>query len=111
MASGSEVAPLIAAQKLLWEESIDARVVSMPCMELYDRQNAEYKENVLPSNIRARVAMEAGTSMPWYKYVGLDGVALCIDHYGASAPAGKLFETYGFTAQRAVEAAKQVLGK
>ncbi len=111
MASGSEVAPMMAAQKLLWEESIDAQVVSMPCMELYDKQSAAYKESVLPSNVRARVAMEAGTSMPWYKYVGLDGKILAIDHYGASAPAGKLFETYGFTAQKAVEAAKQVLGK
>jgi hypothetical protein len=95
----------------LGEESIDARVVSMPCMELYDRQSAEYKESVLPGKVRARVAMEAGTSMPWYKYVGLDGAALCIDHYGASAPAGKLFESYGFTAANAVTAAKKILGK
>ncbi len=111
MASGSEVAPMMDAQKLLWEENIDARVVSMPCMELYDQQSAEYKESVLPKKVRARVAMEAGTSMPWYKYIGLDGAALCIDHYGASAPAGKLFEAYGFTAQKAAEAVKQLLDK
>ena len=111
LGSGSEVAPLIAAQKQLWEDGIDASVVSMPCMELFDSQPAAYQQSVLPKTVRARVAMEAGASMPWYKYVGLDGETLCIDHYGASAPAGKLFETYGFTAANAVTAVKRVLGK
>ncbi len=111
MGSGSEVAPLIAAQKQLWDDGIDVSVVSMPCMELFDSQAAEYKQSVLPNKVRARVAMEAGTSMPWFKYVGLDGETICIDHYGASAPAGKLFETYGFTTANAVAAVKKALGK
>ncbi len=111
LASGSEVAPMMGAQKLLKEEGIDARVVSMPCMELYDSQTAAYKESVLPNAVRARVAMEAGSSMPWYRYVGLDGAALCIDHFGASAPAGKLFEEYGFTAANAAATAKKLLSK
>ena len=111
MASGSEVAPLIAAQKQLADEGIDASVVSMPSTELFDAQSTEYKQSVLPVSVRARVAMEAGSSMPWFKYIGLDGEAICIDHYGASAPAGKLFETYGFTADNAVAVAKRVLGK
>ncbi len=111
MASGSEVAPMREAQKLLWEEGIDARVVSMPCMELFDDQPAAYRETVLPKAVRTRVAMEAGSSMPWYKYVGLDGEIIGIDHFGASAPAGKLFETYGFTAKNAVQTVKKLLGK
>ncbi len=111
MASGSEVAPMVEAQKLLSDEGIDARVVSMPCMELFDEQSPAYKESVLPSAIKARVAMEAGVSMPWFKYVGLDGAVLAIDHFGASAPASRLFEAYGFTAQNAAAATKKLLGK
>ena len=80
-------------------------------MELFDSQTYEYRQSVLPTAVRARVAMEAGTSMPWFKYIGLDGEAICIDHYGASAPAAKLFETYGFTAANAVATVKRVLGK
>ena len=111
MGSGSEIAPLMAAQKLLVNEGIDVSVVSMPCMELFDIQSAAYRQSVLPNAVRSRVAMEAGTSMPWHKYVGLDGETICIDHYGASAPAGKLFETYGFTAANTVAAVKRLLQK
>ena len=111
LGSGSEVAPLITAQKQLWDDGIDVSVVSMPCMELFDNQPAGYRQCVLPIAVRARVAMEAGTSMPWFKYIGLDGEAICIDHYGASAPAGKLFETYGFTAANTITTVKRILGK
>ncbi len=111
MASGSEVEQVMAAQTALREKGIDARVVSMPCMELFDRQDAEYRANVLPDGVRARVAMEAGATMPWYKYVGLDGEVLGIDHYGASAPAARLFEEFGFTAEAVVAAAQRVTGK
>ncbi len=111
LGSGSEVAPLITAQKQLWDDGIDVSVVSMPCMELFDSQPAGYRQCVLPIAVRARVAMEAGTSMPWFKYIGLDGEAICIDHYGASAPAGKLFETYGFTAANTITTVKRILGK
>ena len=111
MASGSEVEQIVKAQALLKEKGIDARVVSMPCLELFDLQDAEYKESVLPAKIRARVAMEAACTMPWYKYVGMDGEVLGIDHYGASAPAAKLFEAFGFTADAVVAAAERVLKK
>ena len=111
MASGSEVEQIVKAQALLKEKGIDARVVSMPCLELFDLQDAEYKESVLPAKIRARVAMEAACTMPWYKYVGMDGEVLGIDHYGASAPAAKLFEEFGFTADAVVAAAERVLKK
>ena len=111
MASGSEVEQIMQAQAILKDKGIDARVVSMPCMELFDKQDAEYKESVLPAKVRARVAMEAGCTMPWYRYTGLDGEVLGIDHYGASAPAAKLFEAFGFTADAVVAAAERVLKK
>ncbi|MBR2055056.1 MAG: transketolase, partial [Clostridia bacterium] len=70
-----------------------------------------YQESVMPSAVRARVAMEAGTTMPWYRFVGLDGKVLGLDHYGASAPAAILFKEFGFTVENVVKAAKEVLGK
>ena len=111
MASGSEVEQAMGAQKLLKEQGVDARVVSMPCMELFDKQDAAYRESVLPAAVRARVAVEAGATMPWYKYVGLDGAVIGLDHYGASAPAKLLFEQFGFTAQHVCEETLRVLGK
>ena len=111
MASGSEVEQIMQAKEILKQEGIDARVVSMPCMELFLKQPKEYQESVIPSSIRARVAMEAGVTMPWYRFVGLDGKALGIDHFGASAPAARLFQEFGFTAENVVKAAKEVLGK
>ena len=111
MASGSEVEQIMQAQAILKDKGIDARVVSMPCMELFEMQDDAYKASVLPAQVRARVAMEAGCTMPWYKYTGLDGEVLGIDHYGASAPAAKLFEAFGFTADNVVAAAERVLKK
>ena len=69
----------------------------MPCMELFEEQTKEYKESVIPANVKKRVAIEAGCSMPWYKYVGIDGCCITMDTFGASAPAGQLFEKYGFS--------------
>ena len=111
IASGSEVALAVDAYELLKAQGVAARVVSMPSMELFEKQSAEYKESVLPKNIRARVAVEAASSTPWFKYVGLDGEVVCIDHFGASAPASILFEKFGFTAQNVAEKALKVLGK
>ena len=71
-------------------------------MELFDRQSDEYKESVLPKAVTKRVAVEAGSSFGWHKYVGLDGATVCIDHYGASAPAGTLFKEFGFTTENVV---------
>ena len=99
------------AQKLLADEGIDARVVSMPCFAIFDAQSEEYKESVLPKAVRARLAVEAATSFGWHKYVGLDGDVLTIDHFGASAPAAQLFERFGFTAQNVANKAKALLGK
>ncbi|MBR6809669.1 MAG: transketolase, partial [Clostridia bacterium] len=111
MASGSEVEQIMGAKEELKKDDIDARVISMPCMKLFLQQSKEYQESVIPSSVRARVAMEAGTTMPWYRFVGLDGIVLGIDHYGASAPAGILFKEFGFTVENVVKAAKEVLAK
>lgn len=111
MASGSEVEQIMQAKAELEKEGIAARVVSMPCMKLFELQSDEYRESVLPRAVRARVSMEAGSTMPWYKYVGLDGEALGMDHYGASAPAEILFKEFGFTSQAVADAAKRVLEK
>ena len=111
IATGSEVNLAVKAKDELIKEGIDARVVSMPCIEDFEAQSAKYKESVLPANVRARVAVEAGATATWYKYVGLDGKVVGIDTFGASAPAGKLFEKFGFTVDAVVSAAKEVLSK
>ena len=111
MGSGSEMEQLMGAREELFKDGIDARVVSMPCMELFLKQDKAYQESVLPSGVRARISMEAGVTMPWYRFVGLDGKALGIDHFGASAPAAKLFKEFGFTVENVVKAAKELLGK
>ena len=106
MASGSEVDLCMQAQAKLKEEGIAARVVSMPCMELFDEQDESYKESVLPKSVRTRVAVEAASSMCWGKYVGLDGEYICLDHFGESAPAQLLFEKYGFTVDNIIKKVK-----
>ena len=111
MASGSEVEQCIGAQAQLKAEGIEARVISMPSFELFEAQSDEYKESVMPAAVRARVAVEAASSMGWHKYVGLDGATVTLDHFGASAPAGLLFKEYGFTAENVAATAKKVLGK
>ena len=111
MASGSEVEQMMQAQEILKNDGVKARVISMPSMELFLKQDKEYQEKVIPSAIRARVSMEAGVTMPWYRFVGLDGKALGIDHFGASAPAATLFKEFGFTAENVVAAAKEIIGK
>ncbi|MBR0189199.1 MAG: transketolase [Clostridia bacterium] len=111
IATGSEVNLAVKAKDELIKDGIDARVVSMPCIEDFENQSAKYKESVLPASVRARVAVEAGATATWYKYVGLDGKVVGIDTFGASAPAGKLFEKFGFTVDAVVSAAKEVLNK
>jgi transketolase len=108
LATGSEVALALDAQKALAEQGIAARVVSMPCTSVFDRQDAAYRESVLPRGLR-RVAIEAGVSDFWRKYVGLEGGVVGIDRFGESAPAGELFKYFGFTVPRVVETVKQVL--
>ncbi|MDE7164974.1 MAG: transketolase [Clostridiales bacterium] len=109
IATGSELSLALEAKAALMNEKIDARVVSMPCMELFDIQTIKYKESVLPPNVRARVAIEAGRSTGWYKYVGLDGEFCCIDEFGMSAPANVMFEICGFTTDNVVKLAKKTI--
>ena len=111
LASGSEVEIMVKAQEELKKENIDARVVSIPCMELFDKQSHKYKESVLPAAVRARVAAEAASSMPWFKYVGLDGKVIAMDTFGASAPAELLFEKFGFTVENVLNNVHAVLKK
>ncbi len=106
IATGSEVGLAMQAREALAAEGIRARVVSMPSTDVFDRQPAEYREAVLPRAVRKRVAIEAGVSDFWRKYVGLDGAVIGIDRFGASAPADKLFAHFGFTVDKVVEAAK-----
>jgi transketolase len=109
--TGSEVELCVKAYEELAEEGISARVVSMPCTELFDEQSDSYKESVLPKSITARVAVEAATPFGWCKYVGLNGDTVTIDHFGASAPAGILFKEFGFTVDNVVKKAMAVLKK
>ncbi len=107
--AGSEVECCMAAKEMLKADGIDARVISMPCMELFDKQSAKYKESVLPASVRARVCVEAGSTLPWYKYAGLDGKVIGIDEYGLSGPAKTLFNHYGFTAENVYNNAKELV--
>ncbi|MBU3179814.1 transketolase [Clostridium psychrophilum] len=102
LASGSEVELIVKASDELKKKGIDARVVSMPSFELFDKQSKEYKEKILPSSVRARVAVEAASSFGWHKYIGLDGDIISIDEFGASGKAETLFEKYGFTVENVV---------
>ena len=109
IATGSEVALSIDVARELEKEGFKVRVVSMPSVELFEEQSKEYKEELLPLNIRRRVSLEMGNSSLWYKYVGLDGLAIGIDKFGASAPANKVIEEYGFTVEAVVEKIKNEL--
>ena len=109
MASGSEVNLAVKAKEILAAEGVDVRVVSMPCIDIFEEQSAEYKESVLPKNVRARVAVEALSDFGWGKYVGLDGATLTMTGFGASAPQNLLFEKFGFTAENVVAKVKSVL--
>jgi transketolase len=111
MSTGSEVELIYKASEVLEEKGIEARVVSMPSLELFEKQSEEYKEKVLPKNIRNRIAVEAGSSFGWHKYVGLDGEIIAIDHFGASAPAKILFEEFGLTVKNVVEKINSILQK
>ncbi|MBQ2712457.1 MAG: transketolase, partial [Clostridia bacterium] len=102
MASGSEVELIMKAQEELWAQGVDARVISMPCMEVFNEQPEKYREKVMPANVRARLAVEAGATMSWYRYVGLDGAVIGLDHFGASAPAEILFKEFGLTVENVV---------
>ena len=107
--TGSEVHIALEAGKMLEERGISNRVVSLPSWELFDAQPLEYRETVLPSSIRERVSIEAAAPWGWERYVGLDGLAIGVPHFGASAPAEVLYEQFGLTAQHVVEEAERLL--
>jgi len=111
IASGSEVKLIYDAYEVLKQQGINARVVSMPSIEIFEEQRPEYKESILPEAIRARLVVEAGSSLGWAKYIGLDGEIISIDTFGASAPADRLFEEYGFTVENVVAKAERVVKK
>lgn len=107
LASGSEVHICVEAARILDEEyNITASVISMPSWELFDRAPAPYRERILPSNVTKRLAVEAGVSMGWHKYVGMNGEIIGIDRYGASAPGGTVLKKYGFSPENIVNAAR-----
>lgn len=108
IASGSEVELAVKAKEALGKEGINVRVVSMPCMDLFEEQSPEYKESVLPKSVRKRVAIEALSDFGWGKYVGLDGASITMKSFGASAPYAKLFPHFGFTVEHVVEVVKEL---
>ena len=109
IATGSEVALAISVAQELEKEGMKVRVVSMPSIELFEEQTSEYKEALLPRSIRRRVSLEMGNTALWYKYVGLDGLAIGINKFGASAPANKVIEEYGFSVEKVVARIKNEL--
>ena len=111
IATGSEVHISIAAKELLLEKGIRARVVSMPSMELFNETPQEYRDAVLPHEIKNRITVEAGISMGWERYAGEKGVIIGIDRFGSSAPGGTVMKEYGFTAENIVEKAMELMGK
>ena len=108
IATGSEIDLALKAQATLAEKGVAVRVVSMPCANVFDRQEAAYRAAVLPVGV-PRVAVEAGVTDGWYKYVGLEGRVIGVDRFGESAPAGVLFKEFGVTAEAVVRAVESVL--
>jgi transketolase len=109
IATGSELSLAVDAANQLRQNGKAVRVISMPSWELFEEQSAEYKESILPQNVRARIAIEAASPQGWARYVGLDGVVIGLDHFGASAPAKTLFQQFGLTVDKIVEHANALL--
>jgi len=107
--TGSELQLAFGAAEALEKDGVPARVVSLPCWELFERQDAAYRESVLPAAVRARVAVEAGVSLGWDRWVGDAGAIVGLDHFGASAPAGTIFEKFGFSVDRVTAVARDVV--
>lgn len=108
IATGSEVGLAVKAKAELEKEGMKIRVVSMPCMDLFEEQTAEYRESVLPKTVRKRVAVEALGGFGWERYTGLDGAVVSMKGFGASGPAAELFEKFGFTVENVVNAVKSL---
>jgi transketolase len=111
IATGSEVEIAVQGRELLESQGVPTRVVSMPCVEWFQGQDSAYKQTVLPSSIRARVAVEAGVALGWHQFVGECGEVVSLEHFGASAPYKTLYEQFGLTAERVAAAARASLAK
>jgi transketolase len=109
MATGSELQLAMAAASTLEDGGIATRVVSMPCWERFDAQDQGYRDEVLPPDVRKRVSVEVGVSLGWERWVGDEGAIIGLDHFGASAPAGTIFEHFGFTAARVADVGRRVV--
>src|SRR5699024_180462 len=108
MGSGSEVQLAVRAKAKLAQKDIDARVVSMPSWELFRQQDEAYKQSVLPDEVTARVSIEAAATFGWSEWLGHEGTAIGVDHFGASAPYKEVFEEFGITADRMADEAKKL---
>ena len=111
MGTGSEVSICLAARQQLQADGIAARIVSLPCFELFDQQDASYRQEVLPESVQARVAVEAGIRQGWEGYLGNNGRFVGMTSFGASAPGNQLYDHFGITAERVVEEAKQAIAE
>jgi transketolase len=109
IATGSELHLAAGAADLLEKDGISVRVVSLPCWELFEQQDEAYRHSVIPPSIRRRVTIEAGASLGWERYAGDEGAIIGLDHFGASAPAGTIFEELGFTVERVADVARRVV--
>ncbi|MFZ2274925.1 transketolase-like TK C-terminal-containing protein, partial [Corynebacterium variabile] len=109
LATGSEVELAVAAAETLEADGVGTRVVSVPCMEWFEAQDADYRESILPAAVTARVSVEAGIAMPWKAYTGLTGANISLEHFGASADYKTLYREYGITADAVVDAARSLL--
>ncbi|GLZ52310.1 transketolase [Actinomycetospora sp. NBRC 106378] len=111
VATGSEVQLAVEARKTLEADGVPTRVVSMPCLDWFENQDADYQESVIPTAVTARVSVEAGVAQPWYRLLGTTGEPVSIEHFGASADYQTLFEKFGFTAEAVVDAARRSLAR
>jgi transketolase len=111
IATGSEVSIALSAAELLAKDGISARVVSAPCLEWFSSQERDYRDSVLPPAVRARVSIEAGIAQGWREWIGDCGVAVSLEHFGASASASKLFSEFGFTPEKVADAARESIAK
>jgi transketolase len=111
MATGSEMQLAVEARKTLEDDGVPTRVVSMPCLDWFENQDEAYRESVLPSDVTARVSVEAGVAQPWFRHIGTVGEPVSIEHFGASADYKTLFEKFGFTAEAVVDAARRTLAR
>jgi transketolase len=109
--TGSEVALCVQAREKLAGQGVKARVVSLPSWELFEKQDAAYRESVLPKAVRKRVTVEAGATLGWSRYAGDEGVIIGLDRFGGSAPGGELMQHFGFTVDHVTTAALELLGR